>query len=170
MHRPGHGSDRHRGPGGDDVSISQGNGNGDIATVDVTTVGGNVSITQGNGSSDIATVDATTVGGNVSITQGDGDGDIATVDHHVSSGATSTITQGNGSGDTATDRKTPRSRAVSVTITQGSGSGDTATVLDVTALNGNITISQSDVAGNAWRYSKRHRRHRRDRDPGPVRI
>ena len=74
------------------------------------------------------------------------------------------ITQLNGNGDTAT---VEASTAGNITIIQGSGSGDTATIrrhhlhhprqwewryghgLDVTVTNGNITISQSDVAGNA---------------------
>ena len=94
----------------------------DVTTY-VTTVGGNVSISQGNGNSDTATVDVTTAGGNVTINQGNGNSDTATVEDATVGG--------------------------NVTITQGSGSGDTATVLDVTALTGNITITQTDVAGNA---------------------
>ncbi len=130
------------------VSISQGNGNSDIATVDATSVGGYVYISQGNGNSDIATADATSVGDFVSISQGDGGGDTATVDP-LSVGGDVYISQGNGNSDTATVEDATVGGSVGVTIIQGSGSGDTATVLDVTALNGNIYISQSDVAGNA---------------------
>ncbi len=70
-----------------------------------------------------ATVEDGTVGGNITITQGSGSLDTATVQVATVGG--------------------------NVSIGQDSGSGDTATVFDVTALNGNIAISQSDVAGNA---------------------
>jgi len=134
------------------VSIIQGSGSGDTATILGVTATGNVSITQtdvaANAAGDTALVMTDTVGGNVTIAQGDASGDSATVDPTTVGGSV-TISQGAGSGDTATVAGLPTDPTTvggDVSITQGSGSGDTATVSNVTALSGNVTITQNDVA------------------------
>ena len=134
------------------ISISQGSGSGDKATVSgVIALGGNVTITQtdvaGNPAGDTALVMTDTIGGNVTISQGSASGDTATIDPTTVGGNVS-ITQLNGNGDAANVESATVGGSIGVSITQGSGSGDTATVFDVTALNGNITISQSDVNTN----------------------
>jgi len=134
------------------ISISQGSGSGDKATIsDVTAPGGNVLINQSdlgtNAAGDTALVMTDTIGGNVTISQGSASGDTATIDPSTVGGNVS-ITQLNGNGDAANVESATVGGSIGVSITQGSGSGDTATVFDVTALNGNITISQSDVNTN----------------------
>ena len=118
--------------------------------MDPTNVGGSVTITQGAGSGDTATVDATNVGGSVTITQqdvaGNASGDKATVSNGTI-GGNITITQGNANGDTATILNIIDTGVnTAISITQGTGSGDAATISGVTALGGNVSITQHDVA------------------------
>ena len=128
---------------------------GDSAMIDHDTVGytetigttvlaafpGNLTITQGNASIDTATVsNSTAVGGNVLIIQGNGGGTIP-----LPPGDSATVT-----GVTAGTRLYNGTIVGgNITITQGTGSGDSATVSVSSAL-GNVSITQSDVAGNPF--------------------
>jgi hypothetical protein len=90
------------------ISVTQGKGNNDSATVSNSVVPGNISILQGAGNFDIAQIlgshagfvttydgiNYVEIGGNVTITQGNGYNDTATLDsHNIFNNVT--ITQGN---------------------------------------------------------------------------
>jgi hypothetical protein len=144
------------------VSITQGIGSGDMALVNLTNVGGSVTITQsdvaGNAAGDSATVENGTVGGSIALSQGAASGDSATISNITDGGGTDkapisiSIKQLGGNGDSATisglvvtggTAATP----VPISISQGAGSGDIAQIVNVTAPNSNVTITQTDVAG-----------------------
>ena len=134
------------------ISIGQGIGSEDSATVSLSSAGGNVTIAQldvaANLVGDTAAVTDGTVGGSLSINQGNASGDSATIDP-TTVGATITVTQGNGSGDTATENSA--SIGDNVLITQAdvadNATGDTATVEDGT-IGGNITLAQGSASGD----------------------
>ena len=118
-----------------DVSLTEGNGAGDFATVGDSasvSIGGNLSITQGCGAGDEATVgysvNSVRIGGNLSITQGNGADDIANVGLHDASdaiGGNMFITQGNGTGDrTFVGIDGSASIGGNVFMTQGNGDDD----------------------------------------------
>ena len=140
------------------ISITQtdvaGNALGDSATISGDKVGytetsgknviaafpGNLTISQGNASIDTAAVSGSTaVGGNVYISQGNGGGTVTSppADSATVTGVTAGTLLSNGT-----------VVGGNITIIQGTGSGDSATMSGSTAL-GDITITQTDVAGNA---------------------
>jgi hypothetical protein len=164
------------------ISVTQGSGNGDSATVSNSVLPGNITITQsdvsGNKNGDTAQALNDSVGfvqtlnglpyagfyGNITIHQGNASGDTALVSGSTAIGNI-LITQLNGAGDSATvmgggpdgviltGYPAPgASYGGNVTITQGTGNGDKATVTGTPAaplvVVGNVTITQSDVAGN----------------------
>jgi hypothetical protein len=144
---------------GGDISIDQGGGAGDTATVTNSNAGlasdsgGGIFITQGDGKGDSADVDNSTASGDVEVSQGNGAGDTAMVDT-VTSGGSVFVTQGNGDGDTATVQGS--TVTVDINVSQGNGNGDTVNILGVTAgsvddsggfpldVDGNVTVVQGN--------------------------
>ena len=129
------------------VKVSQGNGNGDTATVNNVNLQAptnkpflaGISVTQGSGNGDTATVTNSTVSRDITVKQGSGAGDTATVDTVTSTLGGISVSQTDGKQDTATVSNS--SAKLDVTVTQGDGGLDTATVLNVTA-GGAISVTQ----------------------------
>ena len=118
------------------ITITQGNANGDKATISgISDTGSNVSIsiTQGTGSGDAATIsDVSALGGNVSITQQD----VANVPGDTAS--VLNVTTGTQPGGVDVNGK--------VTITQGNAAGDVALVQG--GSSNNVTITQGNNVQN----------------------
>ncbi|MGC8638399.1 MAG: beta strand repeat-containing protein [Isosphaeraceae bacterium] len=121
-----------------DISITQGNGNGDIATLSSDTSAGGAWILQGTGSGDQATIDPTQADDAVSITQGNGNGDSATIQFV-----------------TVTTADVPEGEINGIAINQAGG-GATALVDSSTAPGdisvmqggGSVTVSSDSAGGN----------------------
>ena len=134
------------------ISVTQGNGNSDTASVSTSTIQGNITITQGNGNTDTASAISDTlltnpfVVGGITITQGNatigtGNNDTALVMNSTLPGAVTINQQGNGNNDSATVDPTT---AASVTINQGNGATNSATVSSDTIGNGGVSITQGN--------------------------
>jgi hypothetical protein len=129
------------------VSIYQGNGDHDTATVNKVSTYGSpnarptaaIYVKQGNGNNDSAKVTNSTVWGSVTVIQGYGNNDTALVDTVTSNLGGISVTQGSGKQDSAT---VSNSKAkLDVTVKQGDGELDSATVVNVTA-GGAISVTQ----------------------------
>jgi hypothetical protein len=135
------------------ISITQGERNGDTATVSYSFAnGGDITVTQGNGTGDTGTVTNSTASGDITVTQGDGDNDEASVE--FSDASNIKVTQGNGNNDEGEVECSTASG--DVTITQGNGNYDEADAYGVIAgsvdfaygfpndIAGTLTITQGD--------------------------
>jgi hypothetical protein len=132
------------------ITVLQGNGDRDRASVTNSNVPGNITITQGTGRRDEAVITDDVAGfsfggllffGQVSITQKDvTDGDTARIEHVDANHAF--ITQGNADDDSATVKDSTIHG--SVIVKQGNGNRDNAEVSNVHGVTGGISITQGD--------------------------